>query len=48
MTLALTSVPDFVLALLLVGVVFLRLGWLPPGWGPTTSGGGTRSCSCCR
>ncbi|MEU1942019.1 ABC transporter permease [Streptomyces sp. NPDC059474] len=31
-TLTLTSVPDFVLALLLVGVVSLRLGWLPATW----------------
>ncbi|MFJ3088694.1 ABC transporter permease [Streptomyces sp. NPDC086838] len=31
-TLTLTSVPDFVLALLLVGVFALRLGWLPSTW----------------
>ncbi|MFJ4641585.1 ABC transporter permease [Streptomyces hygroscopicus] len=31
-TLTLASVPDFVLALLLVGVVSLRLGWLPATW----------------
>ncbi|MFD8295123.1 ABC transporter permease [Streptomyces bauhiniae] len=31
-TLTLTSVPDFVLALLLVGVFGLRLGWLPSTW----------------
>ncbi|MGW7514346.1 ABC transporter permease [Streptomyces sp. NPDC054796] len=31
-TLTLTSVPDFVLALLLVGVFALRLHWLPSTW----------------
>lgn len=31
-TLTLTSVPDFVLALLLVSVFALRLGWLPSTW----------------
>ncbi|MGW4729849.1 ABC transporter permease [Streptomyces shenzhenensis] len=31
-TLTLTSVPDFVLALLLVGLFALRLGWLPSTW----------------
>jgi peptide/nickel transport system permease protein len=31
-TLALNSIPDFVLALALVGVFSLRLGWLPSTW----------------
>ncbi|MFA3874606.1 ABC transporter permease [Streptomyces sp. MMCC 100] len=38
LTLALNSVPDFVLALTLVAVVSLRLGWLPSTWLGTDAG----------